>query len=356
MVSTSKIKILIAIIAHNEAGSIEQVIQGTEKLNFGEDSEYRVVVFNDASTDETLKITKKNNVEVVSHVFQSGNGMYVIPTYLQFAYEANVDIVIQIDGDNQHKSEYIPAICKKLFSTNSNIVVGSRYLEKKKFKGIFSSISKFDRILGNYIISFALKRFVGLPISDPTSGMRAYDKKAIIAIGGKSKHYKFDEKVVLMQLQYVLNIHPNHDFKIFNSRRTPQSLNAQIEVGLKNFNNARFIDINQPNDVSFDASLNESSLKFVTPDSANLVFESLSTHGKTYLIQIESPSYRRWFGSKKIRSTMNELVISKQVGVVSLLAKKNKLNISKIENPHPILEPLAEVEKVSFAIKKYFRD
>ena len=159
-----------------------------------------------------------------------------------------------------------------------------------------------------------------------------------------------------MQLQYVLNIHPNHDFKIFNSRRTPQSLNAQIEVELKNFSNARFIDINHPNDVSFDASLNESSLKFVTPDSANLVFESLSTHGKTYLIQIESPSYRRWFGSKKIRSTMNELVISKRVGVVSLLAKKNNLNISKIENPHPILEPLAEVEKVSFAIQKYLRD
>ena len=112
--------------------------------------------------------------------------MYVIPTYLQFAYEANVDIVIQIDGDNQHKSEYLPAICTKLFSTNSNIVIGSRYLEKKKFKVIFSSISKFDRILGNYIISFALKRFVGLCISDPTSGMRAYDKKAIIELKDKS--------------------------------------------------------------------------------------------------------------------------------------------------------------------------
>jgi len=182
------------------------------------------------------------------------------------------------------------------------------------------------------------------------------DKKAIIAIGGKSKHYKFDEKIVLMQLKYILNIHPNHEFDIFNSRRTPRSLNIQIEDELKNFTNARFLDINHPNDVSFNASLNESSLKFVTPDSANLVFESLSTHGKTYLIQIESPNYRRWFGSKKIRSTMNKLVISKQVGAVSLLAKNNKLKISKIENPYPVIEPLAEVEKVSFAIQKYFRD
>ena len=188
-----------------------------------------------------------------------------------------------------------------------------------------------------------------------TSFAASDNKKAIIAIGGKSKHYKFDEKIVLMQLKYILNIHPNHEFNIFNSRRTPQSLNTQIEDELKNFTNARFINIDHPNDLSFNASLCESSLKFVTPDSANLVFESLSTHGKTYLIQIESPNYRRWFGSKKIRSTMNNLVMSKQVGVVSLLAKKNKLKISKIENPHPGIQPLAEVEKISFAILKYLR-
>ena len=186
MVPSSKIKILIAIIAQNEAGSIEKVIKGTQRLNFGEDSEYRVVVFNDSSTDNTLEISKKNNVEVVTHSFQSGNGMFVIPTYLQFAYEANVDIVIQIDGDNQHKSEYLPAIYKKLVMTNSNIVIGSRFLEKKKFSGIFSSISKFDRLLGNYIISFTLKKLVGLDISDPTSGMRAYDKRAIIALKDKT--------------------------------------------------------------------------------------------------------------------------------------------------------------------------
>ena len=182
------------------------------------------------------------------------------------------------------------------------------------------------------------------------------NEKAIIAIGGKSKHYKFDEKVVLMQLQYILNIHPNYEFNIFNSRRTPRSLNTKIEKELKNFSNARFININHSDDISFDESLKKSSLKFVTPDSANLVFESLSTNGKTYLIQIESPSYMRWFGSKKIRSTINNLVISKRVGVVSLLVKKNKLKISKIENPHPGLEPLAEVEKVSFAIQKYLSD
>ena len=184
-------------------------------------------------------------------------------------------------------------------------------------------------------------------VSDP--------EQAIIAIGGKSKHYKFDEKVVLTQLQYILNMHPNHNFKIFNTRRTPPSFNKIIETILSDYTNAKFINIDDANQTSFENSLMRASLKFVTPDSANLVFESLSSQGKTYLIQIESPHYKRWFGTKKIRSTMNNLVISKRVGVVSILAKKNKLKISQIENPHPGLDPLAEVEKVSFAIQKYLR-
>ena len=75
--------------------------------------------------------------------------------------------------------------------------------------------------------------------------------------------------------------------------------------------------------------------------------------GQTYLIQIESPRYTRFFGAKKIRESMNELVDSKRVGVVSILNKKGGIDISKIESPSPHFEPLSEVEKVSFSIMKF---
>jgi hypothetical protein len=84
-----------------------------------------------------------------------------------------------------------------------------------------------------------------------------------------------------------------------------------------------------------------------------LVFEALSAKGQTYLIQIENPRYRRIFGTRKIRESMNELVNSKRVGVVSLLNKNGGIDISKIESPSPHFEPLAEVEKVSFSIMKF---
>ncbi len=90
-------------------------------------------------------------------------------------------------------------------------------------------------------------------------------------------------------------MHPKHEFKIFNSRRTPDALNIKLNDELNIYPNATFIDLNSLKSDSFQDSLNKSSLKFVTPDSSNLVFEALSAKGQTYLIQIESPKYRRYF-------------------------------------------------------------
>ena len=83
------------------------------------------------------------------------------------------------------------------------------------------------------------------------------------------------------------------------------------------------------------------------------MFEALSAMGQTYLIQIEKPSYRRIFGAKKIRESMNQLVSSRRVGNVSILNKKASIDISIIEPPSQYFEPMAEIEKVSFSIMKF---
>jgi len=179
------------------------------------------------------------------------------------------------------------------------------------------------------------------------------ENQAIIAIGGLSKHYKFDKEILMKQLHYILSMHPNYEFKIFNSRRTPHAFNSKIKEELNQYSNAKFIDLDSPGSNTFQDNLNQSALKFVTPDSSNLVFESLSAYGKTYLIQIEDPKYRRIFGAKKIRESMNELVDLKRVGIVSIINKKGGADIYKIENPSAHFEPLAEVKKIAFSIMKF---
>ena len=250
----------------------------------------------------------------------------------------------------------------------SKILQAKKYLKKNTTKDIFSiavlrpsyKLNSFDLIIAPEH-DFRRRRLPKNVISfqgslAPTSQTPIDENKAIIAIGGPSKHYKFDQEILIEQLHYILSMHPKHKFKIFNSRRTPDALNLKLKNELDNYSNVKFIHLSSPESNTFQETLNESALKFVTPDSSNLVFEALSTQGYTYLIQIERSKYRRIFGAKKIRELMIELVKSTRVGVVSILNKKGGINISKIENPSLHFEPLAEVEKVSFSIMKFINN
>ncbi len=247
----------------------------------------------------------------------------------------------------------------------SKILQAKKYIQKLTDQDIFSiavlrpsyKLNSFDLIVApehDFRKRLLPENVISFQGSLTTTSQSPIDEnKAIIAIGGPSKHYKFDEEILMKQIHYILSVHPKHQFKIFNSRRTPYTLNIKLKDVLKNFSNVKFIDLNSPESDTFQDSINKSSLKFVTPDSSNLVFEALSANGQTYLIQIENPQYRRIFGAKKIRESMSELINSKRVGVVSILNKKGGIVISKIETPSSHFEPLAEVEKVSFSIIKF---
>ena len=247
----------------------------------------------------------------------------------------------------------------------SKILQAKKYLKKYTSKDIFSiavlrpsyKLNSFDLIVAPEH-DFRKRRlpknvilFQGSLAS--TSHDPVNENKGIIAIGGPSKHYNFDQEILMNQLHYILSVHPKYEFKIFNSRRTPDALNLKLKNEIDNYPNVQFIHLDSSESDTFQDSLNKSSLKFVTPDSSNLVFEALSAKGQTFLIQIERSTYTRIFGAKKIRESMNELVNTKRVGVVSILNKKGGIDISKIENPSLHFEPLAEVEKVSFSIMKF---
>jgi hypothetical protein len=90
---------------------------------------------------------------------------------MKYAKENGYDIAIQFDGDGQHSAKYLKDLVNEIEKNNVDIAIGSRFVKEKK---PFTA-----RMLGSRLISFAIKLTTWKKITDPTSGMRAYNKKAI---------------------------------------------------------------------------------------------------------------------------------------------------------------------------------
>lgn len=158
-------KVLIIIPAYNEAMNIEKTVKDvTDNTN------YDYIVINDCSKDNTKEVCQKNNFNMLS-LPTNGGLTSGIQLGMKYAQKNNYDIAIQFDGDGQHVAKYLKELVTKIENENVDVAIGSRYLTKKK--------PITARMLGSRLIQFFIKITTGKTIKDPTSGMRAYNRKAI---------------------------------------------------------------------------------------------------------------------------------------------------------------------------------
>ena len=173
------------------------------------------------------------------------------------------------------------------------------------------------------------------------------DQKIImIALGGKNKHYEFEDNHILSQIEYFLSLHPNKKCYIFNSRRTPTSMNTKIE-SLVNKNKAAIFCHFQSQDKSFQEILHKSASRLITRDSVNMIYESLSCKGNTYLIDMKNNKDKN-----KVVKTVNELISSRKIGYVDCDQMIEGISKIKLNKQNVYNETYAEVEKVAYQINK----
>ena len=163
-------ELLIVIPAYNEAENIERVVNHL----ITDFPQYDYVVVNDGSKDGTAEVCRKNGYNLLdlpvnlglAGGFQAG---------LKYAARHGYRYAIQLDGDGQHRPEYIESMPKKM-EEGYDIVIGSRFVgEKKPFT---------MRMLGSNLIEAAIRLTTGVRIQDPTSGMRMFSRKMIEEFAG----------------------------------------------------------------------------------------------------------------------------------------------------------------------------
>jgi glycosyltransferase involved in cell wall biosynthesis len=184
-------KHLAIVPAYNEAGAIASTVADIFEHAPGFD----VVVVDDGSTDATAERAQHAGAEVVRLPFNLGIGGAVQAGYL-YARENDYDIAVQVDGDGQHDARHIATLLAHLRRhPELNMVTGSRFLDGDDEHGYRSSGA---RRLGIRIFGFVLSRVTGRPVTDPTSGFRMCDRRAIELFAGDYPHDYPEVEAVLM--------------------------------------------------------------------------------------------------------------------------------------------------------------
>jgi glycosyltransferase involved in cell wall biosynthesis len=149
-----KTKISIIIPAYNEAATIGDLVLKTKELY----PDVEIIVVNDGSIDDTAAIAKDAGVHVHSHPYNIGNGA-AIKSGIRIA---GGDILVFMDGDNQHNPEDIDKLLR--YIPDYDMVVGSRS------NGDQASLGRtFGNTAYNWLASYVAK----FPVFDLTSGFRA---------------------------------------------------------------------------------------------------------------------------------------------------------------------------------------
>jgi len=179
---------LVSVIAYNEERNIRATIEDLRTHNCGFD----IVVIDNGSRDATAATCRDLGVPVVSHCINTGGSMGTVTSYFNYAYHHNYDCLCQFDGDGQHLATELPSIIAPIERGEADYVIGSRFLAKEGFQ------STALRRIGISSFSWVVSSIVGQPVTDVTSGFRAYSRKVIEFYGAYYRYEVHDTSQLLL--------------------------------------------------------------------------------------------------------------------------------------------------------------
>ena len=159
-------KITVGIPAYNEEKNIASIIVKLKKIVDV------VIVCNDGSTDSTSEIAQNLGAVVINHTKNLGYGAGINSIFHK-AKEIGSEILITFDADGQHRIEDIDKVIKPISDGQSDIVIGSRFLDDSE-----KEIPNYRKV-GIKVITKITNTSIKKQLTDSQSGFRAYSKKVL---------------------------------------------------------------------------------------------------------------------------------------------------------------------------------
>lgn len=181
-----KKKIVIQIPCLNEESTIGKVIKDLKKSL----SNIEIIVYDNSSTDNTIKEAKKHGAKVFLEK-KKGKGN-VVKRMFSDNFDAN--IYVMLDGDDTYDTSKIKQSIDTFHTEKYDMLVAKR---------VHSNPSAYRRghVIGNQMFSRFVNFIFGNDISDIFSGYRIFSKRFIKTFPQNSKEFEVEAELTIHALE-----------------------------------------------------------------------------------------------------------------------------------------------------------
>jgi glycosyltransferase involved in cell wall biosynthesis len=184
-------QLLVIMPALNEELLIGGVIQEIPKEIEGIDS-IEVLVIDDGSTDDTVRVAREAGASVVSLHANMGLGV-AMQRGIDEAVRRGVDYAVNIDSDGQFNPKDIPKLLAPLTAGEADFVSASRF----KDKSLLPTMPWVKRV-GNWGMSKIVSSICHQSFADVSCGFRAYTRETMLQLVLSGSFTYTQESFILM--------------------------------------------------------------------------------------------------------------------------------------------------------------
>lgn len=183
-------KISVILPSLNPDEKLLLVVEGLIKEGFDD-----IIIVNDGSDEEHLAPFKQaseyKEVTILTHEVNRGKGRALKTAYeFCIANRPDIDGVVTVDGDNQHRPPDIKACCEKMKENPNKVVLGCR-----DFSG---EAIPWKSQFGNNVTKGVFRFACGIKISDTQTGLRVIPAKYLKMMSEvKGERFEYETRVLL---------------------------------------------------------------------------------------------------------------------------------------------------------------
>lgn len=126
--------------------------------------------------------------------------------------------------------------------------------------------------------------------------------RGLILLGGPSRHFVWHSPSIIKQLRELVDAHPQVQWMIANSRRTPADLFSRLE-GI----NAELLPWERCDSRELLQLVALCGSIWVTPDSVSMIYESLTSGARTGIFKLDAA------GDSRVARGVNQLLLDRRI-------------------------------------------